>query len=256
MLTPGLCSVTFRKLAPEQVIAVAREAGLKAIEWGGDVHVPPGDVGVAREVRERTEDAGLVVSSYGSYYRAGVSPAAEFDLVLTSARELGAPTIRVWAGTKGSKDATAEDRRAVAADLNRVTALAAAADVIVATEHHDGTLTDELESALALLEECPGTQTYWQPPHRLGVEGRLDSLRRMLPRVVNVHVFHWLPKSAPETGHDFRPLAEGREAWKRYLSLRGQKAGGYALLEFVREESAEQLIADAATLMGMLRGGG
>ena len=40
---PGLVSVTFRQLAPEALIDLAARAGLAAIEWGADIHVPPGD---------------------------------------------------------------------------------------------------------------------------------------------------------------------------------------------------------------------
>ena len=64
---PGLCSVTFRTLAPESIVALAAECGIAGIEWAGDVHVPPGEVDTARRVRQLTEAAGLSVVSYGSY---------------------------------------------------------------------------------------------------------------------------------------------------------------------------------------------
>ncbi|MES4905590.1 MULTISPECIES: hypothetical protein [unclassified Streptomyces] len=50
------------------------------------------DERAARRVREATEEAGLAVASYGSYYRAGVSDPEEFDAVLRSAVLLGADT--------------------------------------------------------------------------------------------------------------------------------------------------------------------
>ena len=40
----GLCSVSFRKLTVEEIIAAVKDAGLDGIECGGDVHVPHGDV--------------------------------------------------------------------------------------------------------------------------------------------------------------------------------------------------------------------
>jgi 3-dehydroshikimate dehydratase len=49
-LIPGLVSVTLRSLPPQEIIALAVKAGMKAIEWGGDVHVPPGDVAAASEI--------------------------------------------------------------------------------------------------------------------------------------------------------------------------------------------------------------
>ena len=40
MLIPGLVSVTFRKLSRTEIAGLMVNAGLSAIEWGGDVHVP------------------------------------------------------------------------------------------------------------------------------------------------------------------------------------------------------------------------
>ncbi len=47
----GLCSVTFRALPPERIVALAAAAGLDVIEWGGDVHVPPGRSDTRRRSR-------------------------------------------------------------------------------------------------------------------------------------------------------------------------------------------------------------
>lgn len=66
--TLALTSVTFRSLGVDQVIALAKEAGLDGIEWGGDIHVPMGDLSAARIAGEKTSAAGLSVLSYGSYY--------------------------------------------------------------------------------------------------------------------------------------------------------------------------------------------
>ena len=97
-IRPGLCSVTLRPLAPEAVVRVAADAGLAGIEWGGDIHVPPGDAATARRVARLTADAGLIVSSYGSYYRVGGDKPGELQPILDTAAELGAPVVRVWAG--------------------------------------------------------------------------------------------------------------------------------------------------------------
>jgi 3-dehydroshikimate dehydratase len=49
MIHPGLVSVTFRKLTPVEVAGLVKKGGLKSIEWGGDIHVPHGDL--ARRAR-------------------------------------------------------------------------------------------------------------------------------------------------------------------------------------------------------------
>jgi 3-dehydroshikimate dehydratase len=112
----GLCSVTFRESSVDEVIALAVSAGLESIEWGGDVHVPPGDTDIARSVGERTRAAGLDVASLGSYYRC--DDAGDFASTLSSAAALGAPRIRVWAGEKTSADATGDDRGTVTSNLD------------------------------------------------------------------------------------------------------------------------------------------
>src|SRR5689334_8415517 len=68
MMFPGLCSVSFRNLSAAEVVALAKQAHLRGIEWGGDVHVPHGEVETAKAVRDLTLAAGLGVPSYGSYY--------------------------------------------------------------------------------------------------------------------------------------------------------------------------------------------
>ena len=96
----GLLTVSFRQLAPQAIVDLVKEAQLACIEWGGDVHVPHGDIAAAEATAAMTVEAGLEVAAYGSYYRTGVSEddGLAFQSVLNSAIALGAPSIRVWAG--------------------------------------------------------------------------------------------------------------------------------------------------------------
>lgn len=256
MIFPGLVSVTFRKLSPSDIVALVRQAGLTGIEWGGDVHVPHGNLARAREVREITEEAGLRVAAYGSYYRAGQSESdgLSFGSVLETALELGAPTIRVWPGTKGSESVSAQERAKVAADLLRIAALAAAKGVTVATEFHAGSLTDTNESAAQLLREAehPALLTYWQPHNGEETAEALRGLKAVLPRVGNLHVFHWWPTSA-----DRHPLEAGVERWGAFLGeiKRATVPGGrdrFALLEFVKGDEPASFLRDAAALKAWL----
>lgn len=248
MIYPGLVSITFRKFSPAEVVAMVRQAGLKGIEWGGDVHVPHGDIERAREVRALTQENGLTVAAYGSYYRAGQSESAglPFERVLESAVELGAPTIRVWPGTAGS-DATDEDGRwRIIQDLRRISDLAAKVGITISTEFHGGTLTDTNESANKLLVEVDNTNlfTLWQPHVGQETDECIAGLETVLPRVSNIHVFHWWPTAA-----DKHPLADGAARWAQFLDVVKQKPGDrYALLEFVQGDSPEAFQRDAATL--------
>lgn len=108
----GLCSITFRQFDISRIVDLTRDAGLDAIEWGGDIHVPPGDTATAGKARELTASAGLEVSSYGSYYQIIDAQGAEQDFapVLESALALGTDTIRIWPGTMPSEVMPAANR--------------------------------------------------------------------------------------------------------------------------------------------------
>jgi sugar phosphate isomerase/epimerase len=247
-MKPGLVSVTFRQLSPQKIAELCVSAGLQGIEWGGDVHVPHGDRDSAREVLSLTRNAGLEVAAYGSYYRVGKSEqdGLSFDDVLQTAVDLGAPTIRVWAGTKNSEDADEEYFSAVAGELRRICDLAAAQNIRVATEFHGNTLTNTASSAHRLLTETdhPNLRTLWQVPVGDSPAEALRGLHSLHPHLLNVHVFQWLLK--PE-GLDRRPLEEGAEVWQEYFAAARDKAQ-WALLEFVAGDDPAQLLRDAATL--------
>lgn len=236
-------------MAPAEIVGLAARAGLTGVEWGGDVHVPHGDVAQARAVAGMTRDAGLEVAAYGSYYRVGEMESPAFESVLETAVALGAPTIRVWAGRRGSADADAQYRAAVIRDSRRIADLAGEAGVTVSYEYHRNTLTDTRASVHRLLTEVnhPGMRTLWQPP--LGADDAecVDGLREVLPWLSNLHVFHWWPSA-----HDRRPLSEGAERWRRFLAAAGDGTGRYALLEFVRDEDPDTFLHDASVLRELL----
>lgn len=248
MIHPGLVSVTFRKLAPAEIVALVKKAGLKGVEWGGDTHVPHGDLVRAREVRELSQEAGLAVAAYGSYYRAGQSESAglPFGRVLETAVELGAPTIRVWPGVAASDATDEEGRWKIVEDLRRIAGLAAKAGVSVSTEFHAGTLTDTNESASRLLVEADHANlfTYWQPHNGEATAECAAGLGAVLPRVSNAHVFHWWPTAAEK-----HPLADGEARWAEFWPLLKRAPGDrYALLEFVKGDDPAVFLRDAETL--------
>jgi sugar phosphate isomerase/epimerase len=241
----GLCSVTFRSLSPDDVVAAARAAGIEGIEWGGDVHVPPGDTRRAAEVAARTADAGVACPSYGAYLAAGRALPELVASVLETAVALGAPNVRVWCpfGTKPGADEGLFARAAT--DLAAWSARADDVGLTLSLEFHVDTLTESAESTARLLDAAgrpPNLFTYWQP---VAGQSHLDEAAAVQPDVSHVHVFHWTP-----TGERL-PLAEGT-AWPALLEClaapnrwRGDR---FAFLEFVRDDDPAQLIADAKTL--------
>ncbi len=253
MLSTGLCSITFRQHTVDEVIELAATAKLDGIEWGGDVHVPPGDRELALTVRDKTIAAGLKVCSYGSYYSCN-DAAGAFSDCLDSAQALGAPVIRVWAGKKGSAEASAEERVAVVGHLKRAVIAAREVDITVALEYHGGTLTDTQVSAHQLLQAVgmPELKLYWQPRTGGTFAGDIPELKAALPVLAHVHAFHWVKQENGEI--DRRPFAEGIQDWQQYLEIIHQAEGDRSIIfEFVRDARPEQLLEDAKVLQSLLK---
>lgn len=240
MILPGVVSVTFRKLQPHEVIALAVEAGLAGIEWGGDVHVPHGNLAQAREIRRQTEDAGLRVLAYGSYFRC--TPGDRFEPILETASALGAPLVRIWAGTTSSAAADKRTRQAIVDEVRHIVVLARQLNIVVAFEHHENTLTDTTESTLALLQAIPGARTLWQPPHQMSQQQQIESLHALLPWLENLHVFCWNQRER-------QPLHNGEQLWREVVQIvRAQSRDHAALIEFVANDDPQQFLRDTATL--------
>jgi sugar phosphate isomerase/epimerase len=231
--------VTLRAQSPVEVVRIAAAAGLQAIEWGGDVHVPPGDERAARTARQATEDAGLAVASYGSYYR---SDGDSVGPIVATAAALGAPRIRIWAGSVGSAEASVAEWNAVVDGARAMRSAAGAAGIDVAFEFHRGTLTDDPAAALKLVTET-GVDTYWQPPVGLADDDALDGLRTVLDHVRALHVFSWWPTT------ERLPLAHRKTLWRKAFGLVPPID---ALLEFVPDDDPASIATEAATLRALI----
>jgi len=250
MLKTGLVSITFRQLSPEKIVDLTAEAKLDSIEWGGDIHVPHGDIKQAELVAELTTGNGLFVSAYGSYYKLGEADSPAIDAVLDTAEALGTKHVRIWAGAKGSKEADDAYRQGVIEDAQRVTDLAKKRDLIISLEHHNNTLTDTTDSTLDLLKavNSPHFRTYWQPPHIAKAAQKLEGLETLLPYVTNVHVFHWYHDTLSRY-----PLSRGKEDWAKYADCLRASGNEHVLsLEFVHDDDPNAFFVDARTLRAWL----
>ncbi len=249
MILPGAASVTFRDKTPQEVINLARQAGLSGIEWGGDIHVPSGELKQAAKIGNLTRVSGLQVSAYGSYYVVGKSKeeGIRFIDVLTTAKMLGAPMIRIWAGNKSSRNASQSYRRKILDETRAIADEAGRQDLVLAFEFHDDTLNDTYESCCELLTDLahPMVKTYWQPMHGVGPEINGNGIDLILPWIVGVHVFHWWPKAEVRL-----PLQEGINHWKTYIHKLSSIATAIpGNLEFVKDDAPEQFLKDAGTLL-------
>ncbi len=251
MFLPGIVSVTYRPLTPQALIDAARTVGLSAIEWGGDVHVPHGDIGCAVRVGGMTRGAGLCPISYGTYYKAGTygdTYAVVFSEMLDTADALGTSNLRLWAGAANSEDVTPQERDALTRELRHCAALAAQRGKTVSFEYHAGTLTNTAASAMQLMKDlgADNASLYWQPHQFASHEDNCADLALLLPYVSNLHVFAW------EERQRF-PLSHHADRWKDYLAILKTSHRDHALLlEFTPHDDSGELKTEAETLLSWL----
>lgn len=214
------------------------QCNLGEIEWGGDIHVPLGNLEAARRTAYITSDMGLNVCCYGSYVRMTKQERPLFPSLIDTARALGAPSIRVWAGN--SEDAVMDEIAESARILGDM-----AKDLTFTFEYHGGTLTHDAATASALMKRIdrPNVKSQWQPPVDLPEADCLSSIGVMRPWLYNVHAFSW-------EGTQRLPLSAREMSWKKYLAaLAGDRV---VLLEFVQKDDPLNLLRDAASLHAWL----
>ena len=233
MRPTGLLSVTFRHLPFERIIELTAEAGLDGIEWGSDVHVPPGDLKQAEKIGDATRSAGLINFSYGSYWYADTEP----EMIAETSAALGARWIRVWAGKLPSAGCPPEIRRRTVGYLQKICRVSAGLQI--AAEWHPNSLTDDAVSAAKLIDEVADERffCYFQRDWMRDNQRELRIFPRNRIRAVHVQY--------NENRQRF-PLSDGMKEWARLLVQIPEDAP--ALLEFVRNNSEEQYQADAGVL--------
>jgi len=249
-ITPGLCSITFRTLSTDDVIDVAGRAGVGGIEWGADVHAPPGAGPSITALGARTRDAGLAVVSYGSYV--GMGPTGdEIDAVLDTAEALGSPMVRIWTELGVTPRSPVTERRRVTERTAVLAERIVARGLLPTLEFHPGTLTETAASANELLDAIGPTalRTHWQPDPSLGPQTALGELSAVTAHLAHLHVFAWGAGGID----DRRPLADGAALWTRALELAdrdgaGVPGGRYALCEYVLDDDPDQFVADVRAL--------
>ena len=245
MSKKGICSVTFRNKSAEEIIKLVKEASLQAIEWAGDSHVPITDAENAQRIGDLTRNAGLEVSSYGSYFYAGSGES--FTPYIETARLLGTHAIRVWAKKMDFKKEVnhinEEEFALVVKDLKLAAQEAQVFNISIHIEWHQGTYTDSTESAQRLLKEIDEENVflYWQPLAYLSPEECLIQIQDLGDAISNIHVFHW------DEERKRYPLANGSDEWQAYINQveTHSSTPHYYLMEFVKDNTVAQFIEDA-----------
>lgn len=246
MFVPGIVSATFKDRSVDEVISLALSSGLKAIEWSENHHFDPHALDVCEEIGEKTRKSGLEIASYGSYYRLGTG--MDFSVSLSASERMGAKNIRVWGGSKPSKEIDGVEWKALVEEAKAISDMAKEKGIRVSLEWHKNTVTDSNESALGFFHDVDKDNfgSFWQPTPNQSVGYRARGIKEALAWITNIHVYYW-----DESGR--RPLSEGTEDWKEYF--KSMTDDRYLLLEFVKDNSVEQFRIDAATLLSWINGG-
>ncbi len=238
----GFTSVSLRKNTIEEVVKTAAEAHADFIEWGSDVHVKtPQD---ALKAKKLCDENGILINSYGTYYRTGSFDRAAWTNICECASVMGAKYIRTWLGTKSSKSTPAKDYENLLADARLCCDEAAEYGLTVSSECHHDTYNDETESSLKFLADVKreNMKTYYQSWYR-DEAGDKDKLYKLFPHVTDVHIsFSEMDK--------FQLLhKKDKEYINKILSwLKDLGFGGGITVESTKGDKPENLIKDIERL--------
>ena len=237
----GLVSVSFRDRTPEEILKAMKLAGLSWIEWGSDVHAPCENVEGLRRLAEMQAKYGVQCSSYGTYFKIGVTPMESLPAYIDAAKILGTRILRLWCGDRCGAEMTEEERQAFLPLCREAARIAEKKDAILCMECHKGTFTERPEDAVLLMQTVRSShfRMYWQPFQWQSVQENIENAKAIAPFTEHIHVFHWKQDEK-------LPLSEATDEWRKYLSEFAMPHT--LLLEFMPHDRLEELAAEAYAL--------
>jgi sugar phosphate isomerase/epimerase len=237
----GLVSVSFRKHTVEEIISAAKNANLRYIEWGSDVHAPANDIANLKKIKVLQEENGIICSSYGTYFVIGESSPDELHGLINAAKILGTNILRLWCGNKNFEDYSEAERTSFLALCKDYALIAEKNEVYLCMECHNNTFTNCLEGAKRLMESVNSKNflMYWQPNQFLSFQENTEYAKEISPYTKVIHVFNWLKKEK-------FPLADGIDTWAEYLKFFPENI--LCLLEFMPDNNILSLPVEADAL--------
>lgn len=199
----GFTSTSFRQIKSiERIVKIAAESSADCIEWGGDIHIK--DIPTAKRAKRLCDEAGISVSSYGSYYRVGCKNADEWKNICEIACALGAKSIRVWLDNRDSEITDEETYALLVEDGKTICSVAKEYNLTVCPECHDKTFNNNTDAFLKIRQDigCDNFKTYFQSRYKR-MEYDLDRIERTLPYIESVHISY--SEQSREQFPKFRP---------------------------------------------------
>lgn len=233
----GMTSVTFRNKTVQEVVEICRRENVNYIEWGSDVHVKTRDDALI--AKKLCDEAGITVSSYGSYYRVGGGSSEEWRSLCENAHIMGASSIRVWLGTKDSEETSEEEYQLLLDDCRSICDVAKEYGILVCPECHDNTFNNNTDAIIRFRGDLgrDNFKTYFQSRY-FRMEYDLDRIDRTFDFTENMHVSY----------SDLKREQRFRKKDKNYLDTLLRKMiskgfNGIVMLEFT-QDSDENAFAD------------
>ena len=238
----GLCSVTFRKKTAEEIVRIAKNAGVSYIEWGGDVHVK--SIEDAKKVKSLCDKADIKISSYGSYCNSAEYNEEKWRSTCEIAREMGAASVRIWLGKKSSLYTSRDEYILILRNTKKMCDIASEYGLLVCPECHRNTFNDNTSAFLRFSKELKrgNFRTYFQSRYfRMAYD--LDRIDRTYNYIRDVHVSY----------RDLKREQLLRKKDKNYLDtllkkLKEKNFDGIVMVEFVSYGSEKRFYKDIEKL--------
>ena len=241
----GLCSVTFRKKSVEEVVRIAKQAGISYIEWGGDIHVKT--IEDARTVKSICDNEGVKISSYGSYFNSAEYDEDKWIEICKIAKEMGAASIRIWLGKKDSEVTIDSEYKVLLENTKKMCDIAAEYALIISPECHDNTFNNNTDAFLRIQNDLKkdNFKTYFQSRY-CRMEYDLDRIERTFGFIENVHVSY----------RDLKKEQMFKKKDKQYINkllakLKTKGFDGIVMVEFVDFDSEEVFYKDVDKLKSL-----
>lgn len=238
----GMTSVTFRNKTIEEIVEICKKEQVEYIEWGSDVHVKTKDD--AKKAKLLCDDAGIKISSYGSYYSVGSNNRVEWKTLCENANIMGAESIRVWLGKKDSEKTSNEEYINILNDCKSICDIAKEYGIIVSPECHDDTFNNNTDAILRFIKDLgrDNFRTYFQSRY-FRMEYDLDRIDRTFDYILNMHVSY----------SDLKREQMFRKKDKNYLDtllkkMISKEFKGIIILEFTENSSEKAFSEDIKKL--------
>ncbi|MBR3588584.1 MAG: sugar phosphate isomerase/epimerase [Clostridia bacterium] len=238
----GVASVTFRSKTISEVIEIAKKSGVTYIEWGSDVHVKTEED--AKTARQLCDENNIKISSYGSYFRAGLHDTGSWEQICKNAQIMGAESIRIWLGDKDREKFMADEYNKLLKDLSYLCDVAEKYNLLVCPECHDNTFNNNTLSIIRLKNDLnkDNFRTYFQSRY-FRFDYDIDRIEKTFNFIENVHV-------------SYRDLAREqrfRKKDKKYLDklinkLIEMNFDGIVMVEFTKGDKEKSFMKDVEKL--------